>query len=86
MRVLTTRLLLAAVLLLIFAPAQGQWDLSGAAEITLRLEKLNVLGSVLMIAAHPDDENNPLLAYTSREGEKRAQHTYRRRAARVGKT
>src|SRR5713226_516551 len=66
MRVLKIPLLLAAVLLLIFAPAQGQWDLSGAAEITLRLEKLNVLGSVLMIAAHPDDENNPLLAYFAR--------------------
>src|SRR5229473_8698801 len=66
MRVLKIPLLLAAVLLLIFAPAQGQWDLSGAAEITLQLEKINVLGSVLMIAAHPDDENNPLLAYFAR--------------------
>src|ERR1700756_2960340 len=66
MRVLRIPLLLAAGFLLVFAPAQGQWDLSGAAEITLRLEKLNVLGSVLMIAAHPDDENNPLLAYFAR--------------------
>src|SRR6266436_7581556 len=66
MRVLKIPLLLAAVLLLIFAPAKGQWDHSGAAEITLQLEKLNVLGSVLMIAAHPDDENNPLLAYFAR--------------------
>ena len=66
MRVLKIPLLLAALLLLIFAPVQGQWDLSGAAEITLRLERLNVLGSVLMIAAHPDDENNPLLAYFAR--------------------
>jgi LmbE family N-acetylglucosaminyl deacetylase len=66
MRVLRIPLLLTVVLLLIFAPAQGQWDLSGAAEITLQLEKLNVLGSVLMIAAHPDDENNPLLAYFAR--------------------
>src|SRR5260370_2966770 len=66
MRVLKIPLLWAAVLLLIFAPAEGQGDLSGAAEITLQLEKLNVLGSVLMIAAHPDDENNPLLAYFAR--------------------
>src|SRR6266852_1600240 len=66
MRVLKIPLLLAAVLLLIFAPAKGQWDLSGAAEITLQLEKLNVLGSVLMIAAHPDDKNTALLAYFAR--------------------
>src|SRR6202051_1303714 len=66
MRLLRLPLLLATVLLLFFAPAQGQWDLSGAAEVTLQLEKLNVLGSVLIIAAHPDDENNPLLAYFAR--------------------
>ena len=66
MRLLRIPLLWAASLLLIFAPAQGQWDLSGAAEITLQLEKLNVLGSVLIIAAHPDDENNPMLAYFAR--------------------
>jgi len=30
------------------------------------LEKLNVLGSVLMIAAHPDDENTAILAYYAR--------------------
>jgi LmbE family N-acetylglucosaminyl deacetylase len=66
MRVLGLTFLLLAILLLFFAPAQGQWDLAGAAEITLQLEKLNVLGSVLMIAAHPDDENNPLLAYFAR--------------------
>ncbi len=34
-----------------------------AAEIKLALDKLNVLGSVLYIAAHPDDENTALLAY-----------------------
>src|SRR6202162_3643103 len=66
MRLLRLPLLLAAVLLLIFATAEGQWDLAGAAEITLQLEKLNVLGSVLMIAAHPDDENTALLAYYAR--------------------
>ncbi|TFG39154.1 MAG: PIG-L family deacetylase, partial [Candidatus Aminicenantes bacterium] len=40
-----------------------------AAEIQLGLEKLNVLGSVLYVAAHPDDENTAALAYFSR-GEK----------------
>jgi hypothetical protein len=30
---------------------------SNSADILLRMEKLKVLGSVLYIAAHPDDEN-----------------------------
>ncbi|HYV91284.1 MAG TPA: PIG-L family deacetylase [Chitinophagales bacterium] len=38
-----------------------------AAEIELQLQKLNVLGSVLYIAAHPDDENTRLLAYLANE-------------------
>ncbi|MBL8178185.1 MAG: PIG-L family deacetylase [Bryobacterales bacterium] len=38
-----------------------------AAEIQLRLRKLATLGSVLHIAAHPDDENTLLLAYFARE-------------------
>jgi LmbE family N-acetylglucosaminyl deacetylase len=33
-----------------------------AAEIELALRKLNVLGSVLFVAAHPDDENTAFLA------------------------
>src|SRR5580765_5312811 len=66
MRFLTAVSLLAAMFLLVFAPAQAQRDLTGAADIQFRLEKLNVLGSVLMIAAHPDDENNGLLAYLAR--------------------
>lgn len=38
-----------------------------SSEILLQLKKLNVLGSVLYIAAHPDDENTRLLAYLSNE-------------------
>ncbi|MCC7526021.1 MAG: PIG-L family deacetylase [Chitinophagaceae bacterium] len=38
-----------------------------SAEILLRLKKLNVLGSILYIAAHPDDENTRLLAYLANE-------------------
>src|SRR5207247_10057033 len=64
--ILPFTLLLAAAFLCAFRPAVAQRDLSGAAEITLQLEKLNVLGSVLMIAAHPDDENTSLLAYFAR--------------------
>ncbi|MBN1407949.1 MAG: PIG-L family deacetylase [Calditrichaceae bacterium] len=37
-----------------------------AAEIELGLNKLNVLGSVLYIAAHPDDENTAVMAYMSK--------------------
>ncbi len=38
-----------------------------AAEILLQLKKLNVLGAVLYIGAHPDDENNSLLPYFANE-------------------
>lgn len=38
-----------------------------SADIYQQLKKLNVLGSVLYIAAHPDDENNGLLPYFARE-------------------
>ncbi len=48
------------------APVQAQRNLSGTPEIKLALEKLNMLGSVLMIAAHPDDENTAVLAYCAR--------------------
>src|SRR5881394_1003605 len=38
-----------------------------SADMYLALRKLNVLGSVLYIAAHPDDENTRLLAYLANE-------------------
>lgn len=38
-----------------------------AAEIKLSLKKLNTLGSVMYLAAHPDDENTRLIAYFSNE-------------------
>jgi LmbE family N-acetylglucosaminyl deacetylase len=47
-------------------PAHAQQNLSGTPAIKLALDKLNVLGSVLMIAAHPDDENTAALAYWAR--------------------
>jgi LmbE family N-acetylglucosaminyl deacetylase len=40
--------------------------LNGTPAIRYSLEKLNMLGSVLMIGAHPDDENNAVLAWCSR--------------------
>lgn len=38
-----------------------------SADILLNLQKLKVLGAVLYIAAHPDDENTRLLAYMAKE-------------------
>ena len=38
-----------------------------SSQILLQLKKLNVLGSVLYVGAHPDDENNPLLPYFANE-------------------
>ncbi|HXD79441.1 MAG TPA: PIG-L family deacetylase [Puia sp.] len=35
-------------------------------DIYLRLKKLNVLGTVLYVAAHPDDENSRLIAYMAK--------------------
>lgn len=47
----------------------GTWAASptkDSAELQLALDKLQVLGSVLYIAAHPDDENTAALAYFSK--------------------
>src|SRR5258708_31709106 len=38
-----------------------------SSDMYLALKKLNVLGSVLYIAAHPDDENTRLLAWLSKD-------------------
>ncbi len=38
-----------------------------SSDIYMQLKKLNVLGSVLYIAAHPDDENNGFLPYLAKE-------------------
>jgi LmbE family N-acetylglucosaminyl deacetylase len=58
--------LLAVMLLLGVAKAQTPKSYTSS-EILLQLKKLNVLGSVLYIAAHPDDENTRLLAYLANE-------------------
>jgi len=46
--------------------AQGPATITSA-DIYLRLKKLNVLGTVLYVAAHPDDENSRLIAYMAKE-------------------
>jgi LmbE family N-acetylglucosaminyl deacetylase len=38
-----------------------------AAEIKIALKKLNTLGTILFVAAHPDDENTRLLSYLAKE-------------------
>lgn len=48
----------------LFAQAPRSYTSS---EILLQLKKLNTVGSVLYIAAHPDDENTRLIAYLANE-------------------
>src|SRR5579871_2952630 len=47
-------------------PARAQRNLSGETELRERLDRLAATGSVMMIGAHPDDENTALLAYFAR--------------------
>ncbi len=49
--------------LFIFNNSFCQTEQTHAAKILLDIEKLNTIGSVLYIAAHPDDENTRLLSY-----------------------
>lgn len=51
---------------LITLPAQQPKKLNSS-EIYEAVQKLNVLGSVLYIAAHPDDENTRLISYMSNQ-------------------
>src|SRR3954467_3777672 len=63
---LRTAAALALAALLVSAPVSAQRPFSGAAEIEQSLHKLNELGTVLHIAAHPDDERTAVLAYFAR--------------------
>jgi LmbE family N-acetylglucosaminyl deacetylase len=58
------RLLLVIALLPYVSLAQHQPD---AAAIKLKLKKLNFLGSVLYVAAHPDDENTRIITYMAND-------------------
>lgn len=60
------RLTSLALCISLALPVLAQKNLSGAIEIRKSLDRLNTLGSVLMIAAHPDDENTALIAYYAR--------------------
>lgn len=59
--------IVAFCLFIQFSSAQIVPATASSADIYLQLKKLNVLGSVLYIAAHPDDENNGLLPYLAKE-------------------
>jgi LmbE family N-acetylglucosaminyl deacetylase len=58
-------LLFLLLTVLAFLPAQQQ-PFSGAPDLEESLRKLGQLGTVLMIAAHPDDERTGVLAYFAR--------------------
>ncbi len=61
------RLLFLLVFLLSNLLAGGQHHQPSASEIKLKLKKLNFLGSVLYVAAHPDDENTRAIAYLAND-------------------
>src|SRR5579871_1027303 len=63
---LASRFLLIAVFLQAIVPLCAAPVFSGTPDIEQSLRKLNELGSVLMIGAHPDDERTPVLAYFAR--------------------
>ena len=51
-------------LVVAFSQAPQNWT---SADMFLALRKLNVLGSILYVAAHPDDENTRLITYFSKD-------------------
>ena len=54
-------------LLLLTQPITAQTPHVSSSDILQKLQKLNTVGSVLYIAAHPDDENTRLLPYLTYE-------------------
>ena len=64
--ILRIKLLIVFLTFLCFQSAYAQpKEVMNSSEIKLALKKLNVLGSVLYVAAHPDDENTAVLSYFS---------------------
>ncbi len=57
-----------SIILAVHFPSYGQANKEyTSSEIVQKLQKLNTVGSVLYIAAHPDDENTRLLGYLANE-------------------
>jgi len=69
-RIFTIILFIIFILIGPVLPQPNQ--IKNSAELQLALQKLNVLGSVLYIGAHPDDENTNLMAYWSKGKKYRA--------------
>ncbi|MFA9214330.1 MAG: PIG-L family deacetylase [Candidatus Methylacidiphilales bacterium] len=59
-------LFILSICVTVLANAQAPKSYTSS-EILLQLKKLNTVGSVLYIAAHPDDENTRLIAYLANE-------------------
>lgn len=60
--------LLVVALSFLFSSSTAQVPVTNSStDIYMQLKKLNVLGSVLYIAAHPDDENNGFLPWLAKE-------------------
>jgi LmbE family N-acetylglucosaminyl deacetylase len=64
-RVIVTGAILFSAVEAMAATAPPFPEAMNASEIQLRLQKLNVLGRVLYLAAHPDDENTTLISLWS---------------------
>jgi LmbE family N-acetylglucosaminyl deacetylase len=59
--------LIFGLALFLAAPVMAQQArIPDAGELEIALQKLNVLGAVLYVGAHPDDENTAVLAYLSK--------------------
>ncbi|AXT19745.1 PIG-L family deacetylase [Flavobacteriaceae bacterium AU392] len=58
-------LILLLVIFTSYVPQAQQPQKPSASEILESIQKLNFLGSVLYVAAHPDDENTRLISYMS---------------------
>ena len=64
MKQIKLTILLILVFRSVFSQTAPQADV---ATIEQSFKKLNVLGSVLYVAAHPDDENTRLITYFSKD-------------------
>ena len=65
------RIGLLGLVFLLLLKASGVWAQKPqsytSADIAMELQRLNVLGTVLYVAAHPDDENTRLITYFANE-------------------
>ncbi len=61
------RIALSLLLFCLWLTSDAQYHQPSAAEIKLKLKKLNFLGSVLYVAAHPDDENTRAITYLAND-------------------